>query len=108
MKKRQQSRNILYKQILIVCKNILIFSYYLEQKVTLKITMAEDLGACTPNFLKRLNTEMDHSPVGTFSLSDISSLMDQKLQPILDQLGNIPNAAKLEKKYSYLKLKTSF
>ena len=70
--------------------------------------MAEDLGASTPYSFKRPNTEMDVSPVGTFSLSDISSLMDRKLQPILEQLGKIPDAAKLENRIQQLESENRF
>ena len=58
----------------------------------------------TPNPNKRLNTEVDVSPMGTFSLSDIGSLMDRKLDPIVEKLEVVQRALDLEDKVKKLEI----
>ena len=64
--------------------------------------MAEEDLMSTPNPNKRLNTEVDVSPMGTFSLSDIGALMDRKLDPIVEKLEVVQRALDLEDKVKKL------
>ena len=54
---------------------------------------------------KRLNTDLDVSPVGIFTLSDISVLMDRKLSPIIKQLGIVEKSFELEHRVKTLEAK---
>ena len=64
--------------------------------------MTEENCFSTPVASKIPNTEMEFSPSGTFSLSDLSKLIDSNLEPILEQLHIIGKALTPEQKVSEL------
>ena len=67
--------------------------------------MAEpELYSSTPKSGKRPNTELEVSPSGTFSLSDISKLMDKKLDPIIQKLDIVDRAINLENRVKELEM----